>query len=220
MGEETNLAKREPERVDAMLKKLGTWRKSVGAQECEANLHVDDGMHRRLYGETGQPRVVVEPTAAIIAELRKPWRAAMNAAVKGRAPRVTPATGDIRLHAKDATVHGTQARYESASYKNVIGFWTKPEDWASWDFDVAKAGRYEMEIQQGCSGGGSEVAVEIAGQTLKFTVEGTGHFQNMIARTIGEVDLPAGRQTLAVKPQTKKGAAVMDLRRVVLRPAM
>ena len=142
----------------------------------------------------------------------------MNTAVQGRKVRVTPASGDIRLHAKDATVHGTQARYEEASYKNVIGFWTTPEDWASWDFEVAKAGRYEVEVQQGCSGGGSEVAVELAGQTLTFTVENTGHFQNMIARTIGEVDLPAGKQSLAVKPQTKKGGAVMDLRRVVLRP--
>ena len=83
---------------------------------------------------------------------------------------------------------------------------------------MAKAGRYEVEIQQGCNGGGSEVAVEIAGQTLTFLVENTGHFQNMISRTIGEVDLTAGKQTLAVKPRNKKGGAVMDLRRVVLRP--
>ena len=62
--------------------------------------------------------------------------------------------------------------------------------------------------------------MEIDGQTVKFAVENTGHFQNMIARTVGEVDLAAGRQTLAVKPQNKKGAAVMDLRRVVLRPVM
>jgi hypothetical protein len=32
------------------------------------------------------------------------------------------------------------------------------------------------------------------------------------------VQLPAGKATLGVKPQTKPGGAVMDLRRVVLRP--
>jgi hypothetical protein len=63
------------------------------------------------------------------------------------------------------------------------------------------------------------VAVEVGGQTLKFTVQDTGHFQHMILRTIGQVELAAGKQTLAVKPQTKPGVAVMDLRRVVLRPA-
>jgi len=148
------------------------------------------------------------------------WREGMDDAVKGHKPRVTPARGDIRLLAKDAAVHGETARYEPLPYKNTIGFWTKPEDWVSWDFEVAKAGKYEVEVQQGCGGGGSEVAVEVGGQTLNFTVEGTGHFQNFISRTIGVVDLPEGKQTLAVKPQTKKGAAVMDLRRVVLRPAL
>jgi hypothetical protein len=139
--------------------------------------------------------------------------------VKGRKARVTPAKGDVRLLAKEATVHGTTARYEPLPYKNTIGFWTKPEDWVSWEFAVPKPGKYEVEVQQGCGGpGGSEVAVEVGGQTLKFTVDGTGHFQNFIQRVIGLVDLGEGKQTLAVKPQNKVGAAVMDLRRVVLRP--
>ena len=87
----------------------------------------------------------------------------MNAAVKGQQPVVTPGKGDIRLLASTAQVHGERLRYEPQPQKNTLGFWTRMEDWASWDFDVAKAGRYEVEIQQGCSGGGSEVAVEIAG---------------------------------------------------------
>jgi hypothetical protein len=92
-------------------------------------------------------------------------------------------------------------------------------DWVSWDFEVPTAGKYEVEVHQGSGASGAEVAVEIAGQTLGFTVEATGHFQNFIQRTIGAVDLPAGKQTLSVKPKTKPAAAVMDLRRVVLRPA-
>ena len=217
-GEKDDLSKSEAARADAMKAKLAAWRKSVGAQMPVPNAEYDAALHRRLHEETDASRIEPGASAADLAKKLAGWRAAMNDAVKGREPSVTPAGGDIRLHAKDATVHGTQARYEDASYKNVIGFWTKPEDWAGWDFDVAKAGRYEVEIQQGCSGGGSEVAVEVAGQTLTFIVEDTGHFQNMILRTIGEVDLAAGRQTLAVKPRNRKGAAVMDLRRAVLRP--
>jgi hypothetical protein len=126
----------------------------------------------------------------------------------------------VRLLAKDAQVHGEKMHYESAPQKNTLGFWTRPEDWASWDFELPKAGRYEIEVQQGCgNAGGAEVNVEVGGQTLHFTVVGTGHFQNFIQRTIGTVELPAGKQTLAVKPQSKPGNAVMDLRRVVLRPA-
>jgi hypothetical protein len=122
--------------------------------------------------------------------------------------------------AKDARVHATNMRYEPQSYKNTLGFWTKPEDWADWEFDVPAPGNYEVEITQGCGkgSGGAQVAVEVAGATLKFIVQDTGNFQNFIQRTIGTVQLPAGKATLAVKPQTKPGGAVMDLRRVVLRP--
>ena len=48
--------------------------------------------------------------AALRAKLTE-WREGMDAAVKGRKAQVTPATGDIRLFAKDAAVHGTTARY-------------------------------------------------------------------------------------------------------------
>jgi arylsulfatase A-like enzyme len=218
-GETNDLAKREPARAAELQAKLAAWRKSVGAQECASNPEFDAARHRALYIERDSSKLRADAIPAAYLEADwQPWRDAMNAAVKGRKPRVTPAEGDIRLHAKDAQVHGTKARYEPQSYKNTVGFWTQPEDWASWDFDVATPGKYEVEVLQGCVGGGSEVAVEVGGQTLKFTVEGTGHFQNFIQRTIGVVELAPGKQTLAVKPQNKQGAAVMDLRRVVLRP--
>jgi hypothetical protein len=171
-----------------------------------------------LYIDQDPSQLVAEVTSAATEPTWKAWREAMNAAIKGRKPVVTPATGDIRLHAKDARVHGTTLRYEPQPNKNVLGFWTNPADWADWEFDVATAGSYEIEIQQGCGkgSGGAEVAIEVGGQTFKFTVLETGHFQHTILRTIGQLQLEAGKHTLAVKPQTKPGAAVMDLRRVVL----
>ncbi len=218
IGETNNLAATESARAAEMRGKFHAWLRSVGAQECRPNPDFDAAAHRALYVDRDPSKLAgAGSTAARIEEEWKDWRAAMNAAVQGRRPILTPATGDIRLFAKTAQVHGDTARYEPLPYKDTIGFWTKPEDWVSWDFDVAKAGKYEVEVQQGCVGGGSEVAVEVAGQTLQFTVEDTGHFQRFIQRTIGVVDLAAGKQTLAVKPQSKKGAAVMDLRRVVLR---
>ncbi len=218
-GETTNLATAEKARADDLQKKLREWRKRVGAQECVPNPAFDPAAHDALYVTRDPSQLTAAgKTAAQIETEWKVWRAAMNAAVKGRAVRVTPATGDIRLHAADAEVHGEKLRYEPQPMKRTLGFWVNATDWADWTFDVAKAGRYEVEMLQGCSGGGSEVAVEIAGQTLTFTVENTGAFQHFIARTIGTVDLLAGRPTLAVKPRARKGGAVMDLRQVTLRP--
>jgi arylsulfatase A-like enzyme len=220
IGETKNLATAEPQRVEDLRRRLHDWRTSVGAQMLTPNPQFDAALHRRLYIEQDPSRLKAESTAAATEPQWQEWRKAMNAAVQGRRPIVTPAKGDIRLLAKDARVHGQTLRYEPQPNKNVLGYWTSADDWADWQFDVPAAGEYEVEVQQGCGpgNGGAEVAVEVAGQTHTFTVQETGHFQHMILRTIGSVKLPAGTATLAVKPRTKPGKAVMDLRRVVLRP--
>lgn len=219
-SESNNLSASEPARVANLQQRLAAWRKSVGAQIPISNSDFDVNLHRRLYLEQDPSLLLAEPTAAATEPQWAAWRKAMSIAVAKRKPSVTSATGDIRLHAKDARVHAQAMRYEPEPNKNVLGYWTNIGDWADWDFKVDNAGTFEVEVQQGCGqgSGGAEVAVEIAEQSLIFTVEDTGHFQHMIQRIIGRVELSAGKHTLAVKPQSKPGAAVMDLRRVVLRP--
>lgn len=220
VAEVVDVAKSEPERVKDLREKLDRWRLSVGAQMPTPNPDFDAAAHRRLYIFQDPSRVVRKPTAAETALAWTDWRKAMNDAIRDRKPRITPATGDIRLFAKDARVHGEKLRYEPEPHKNVLGYWTNEKDWADWEFDVPVAGIYEAEVQQGCgaNSGGAKVHVEVGGKTLEFIVQDTGHFQHMIQRTIGVVELPAGKATLAIKPQTKPGVAVMDIRRVVLRP--
>jgi arylsulfatase A-like enzyme len=220
-GEKNNIAATEPSRTADLRGKLRAWRAQVGAIMPVPNPDFDAKLNRRLYIDQDPSQLVAKSTAAATAPQWKAWRAEMNAAVKGRKPSVTPATGDLRLQAKDARVHGHTLRYESQPYKNVLGYWTNSEDWADWNFEIKTAGIYEVEIQQGCGkgSGGAEVAVEIDNHALSFIVQDTGHFQNMIQRLIGQVQLADGKHSLAVKPRTKPGAAVMDLRRVVLRPA-
>ncbi|MEX2187875.1 MAG: sulfatase-like hydrolase/transferase [Pirellulales bacterium] len=220
IGETKNLAAAEPAHAEKLLAELRTWRQSVGAHMPTPNPDFDEALHRRLYVDQDPSRLVPKPTAAATEPDWRQWRSAMNAATKGHKPQVTPAEGDIRLLAKNARTHGQKLQYEPQPYKNVLGYWTNVEDWAEWEFDVPAAGTYEVEFQQGCGkgSGGAEVAIAVGRATLNFTVQDTGHFQQMILFTIGQVELPAGKQTLAVRPKTKPGAAVMDLRRVVLRP--
>lgn len=220
ISETKNLASAEPARAEELLGKLREWRTRVGAQMPVANPEFDEALHRRLYVKQDPSTLAAKSTAAATEPAWKEWRAAMNAAVKGRKAIITPATGDVRLHAADARVHAKTMRYEPQPNKNVLGYWTNVDDWADWEFEVPATGKYEVEVQQGCGAGsgGATVDVEVGGKTLSFVVQDTGHFQHMIQRVIGQVELSAGKQTLAVKPQTKPGVAVMDLRRVVVRP--
>src|SRR5437016_6528820 len=74
-------------------------------------------------------------------------------------PIVQADDGTILLHARDVTVHGTTVRYEPQPNKNTIGYWTRKDDWMSWDFFVARGGKFEVIVLQGCGkgSGGSEV---------------------------------------------------------------
>lgn len=138
-------------------------------------------------------------------------------------PRViSPAAdGVITLLARDATPHGTTVRFEPQAYKNTIGYWTRKDDWVSWELQVNTAGQYELELLQACGAdsGGGEYQISVGDQVLRGVVPDTGSFTNFVTRVMGAVELKqTGRQTLSVKSLTKPGVAVMDLRQVKLKP--
>lgn len=171
----------------------------------------------RFYLEKSQPFTVRVGCAS----LKGGAVANLKAVTLRPAPEGVPisqdAAGLITLAASNGITHSVTMRYEPATNKNCMGYWVNPNDWAEWEFTVAKPGAFELEVWQGCNGGGSEVVVEVGGGRFAFVVENTGHFQNS-PRSLGKVTLAAGAQSLAVRPQTKKGAAVMDIRQVRLVP--
>jgi arylsulfatase A len=153
------------------------------------------------------------------------WRKEIDAQMMRPNPAFTPDTqapdGTIMLAAKTADIHGVMVRYEPLPHKNTIGFWVREDDWVSWDFQLKSPGEFQMEIVQGCGqgSGGSEVDFTVADQTVRIKVQETGGFQKFVTRRIGTIRLArVGRFTLAVKPRTRAGPAVMDLRQVRLVP--
>jgi arylsulfatase A-like enzyme len=182
-----------------------------------------------LKADVSESNNLIEQKPALAKELHAKlvaWRKAVGARPMTPNPAFRPnpqaADGTITLPAHTADIHGVQLRYEPLPHKNTLGFWTRTEDWASWDFEASEPGNFSVEILQGCGTGqgGSVVQLAVAEQIMKVTVKDTGHFQNFEFRKIGTVKLSKpGRYTLTVKPQSKSGIAVMDLRAVVLKPA-
>ena len=129
--------------------------------------------------------------------------------------------GTITLHARTASVHGSQLRFEPMPHKNTLGFWTNKNDHVGFEFTVEKPGTFTVEVLQGCGkgSGGAEVELAVGGEKLTFTVKDTGGFQAFEAREVGTLTVEkAGRHTLTVRAKTKPGPAVMDLRQIVLKP--
>ena len=55
------------------------------------------------------------------------------------------------LQARDVVVHGKTVRYEPD--KNTIGYWTKPEDWVSWELEITQPGTFTVEMFEACGRG-------------------------------------------------------------------
>jgi arylsulfatase A len=170
---------------------------------------------------------LVEQLAADLAA----WREAVGAQMMTPNPEYLPCPqgpgGAVTMPARLAEVRGQQLRYEPLPHKNTLGFWTQVKDTAHWEFTITRPGKFRFEILQGCGkgSGGSEVEFVITApdakseQRVTATVQDTGGFQEFVRRDIGEVTLmEAGRYQLAVRPLTKPGVAVMDLREVRLAP--
>jgi arylsulfatase A len=199
----------------------GNWKMIEFAENVRRelfDLKTDPGESNNLAAD--RPDVVADLAGKLAA-----WRAGVGAKAMTPNPAYRPnpqaADGTMTLHARTAEVSGAQLRFEPLPHKNTLGFWTRKDDTARWEFELTKPGTFAVEVLQGCGkgSGGSEVEFDVAGRKLTYTVKDTGGFQQFEVRPVGTVTLDTpGRLTLTVTPKSKPGAAVMDLRQVTLTP--
>ncbi len=51
------------------------------------------------------------------------------------------------LPASEARVHRAELKYESGPQRHNLGFWVNPEDWADWDLQITKPGKFELSAE-------------------------------------------------------------------------
>ncbi len=135
--------------------------------------------------------------------------------------------GSLYLPAHMATTTGDKIRYEPQPFKNTVGYWAGMQNSASWSLKIAKAGKFNVAILQGCGAGNGGSTAELtlhsaaspdnAAAELQFEVQDTGHFQNFVWRHLGEINLTeASEYQLRVSPKNIKRGALMDVRAVHL----
>lgn len=222
--------------VDLFAVRQGPWKahfttkSGFGSDPAEAhdppllyNVETDPG---EKFNVANQHPDIIAQIRKLADEHRKTVTPVEDQLVIGDPPPVKAKTtprpkGTLLLRAREVTIHGDTVRYEPQWYKNTVGYWTKAQDWISWDFEVATPGKYRVVILQGCGpgSGGSTVEFSAANQTITMQVQETKGFQDFLERDIGAIDFPAaGHYTLSVRAKMKPGLAVMDLRQVELIP--
>ena len=129
------------------------------------------------------------------------------------------AGGSVELNAMDANIHGERARIEQRGGAN-IGYWTNPNDWASWDYTVERSGEFQVEITYSCPAetAGTSFSVTSAGRILTGIVGSTASWRDYTTARLGSITIAAaGSYTLEIRPTSQPQNAVMNLRSIVLK---
>jgi tRNA A-37 threonylcarbamoyl transferase component Bud32 len=153
-------------------------------------------------------------------ESNSPTIPAVPVAIETPASGIVPdSTGCVVLAAAGAKIEGSSPNYKKDL--DHIGNWQKPEDFVEWNFTVAKAGKYTVEITYSCDpkSEGGEFNLQVGNNTLTGKIKSTGSWETFIAEPLGEITLESGNQTLEVKPKTDSPWITWALRSVVLKPA-
>ncbi|HLY59784.1 MAG TPA: alpha-L-fucosidase [Terriglobia bacterium] len=131
--------------------------------------------------------------------------------------------GIYELKAGDAEIHGGHAQYdwEGVHQEDYIGSWTEAGDYVTWRVAVATGGRFRVEVAYASpppnEGAKFTVGFE-GGSNASGIVRGTKTNRDFRTETLGEIEIPAGMQTLAVRITSLPGSAAMNLHQVRLVP--
>jgi len=125
--------------------------------------------------------------------------------------------GSVKLLASDADLQG-ELQYEVGGGKDDIGFWTNPNDSASWNFTVTRPGKFQVIADIAAQGAG-RFEISVADQKLSATAPNTGDYTKFQRTDIsGELELAKpGDYKLTVKP-IADGWQPMNLKVLILKP--
>jgi alpha-L-fucosidase len=126
--------------------------------------------------------------------------------------------GSVALQASEARLHGDQIKYETGEQRDNIGFWLKAEEWADWELQVTRPGKYDVSAEIAAPAKTS-FEVVVGDQKLKANAPVTGDYGKFKVVKVGVVNLPAaGKVAIAVRP-VKEGWNAMNLKALRLKPA-
>lgn len=99
------------------------------------------------------------------------------------------AKGNFRISSEDAELHGTQIKVEDHGGQPNIGFWDKPEEWASWRIRVNQPGIFQVKASLATIHQNANFVIEIDGQKLTGTAPQTGDWAKFQEVNIGKIEI-------------------------------
>ena len=127
------------------------------------------------------------------------------------------AGGSLRLPAAQAVTHGEQIRYEVGPDRDNLGYWSNASDWAQWELDVPRPGRFKVMAEIAAVACG-RFQVLIGNQGVEGNTPNTGDYGRFQTVELGTLELTSpGKTSVAVRP-IPEGWQPMNLRSLDLVP--
>jgi putative heme-binding domain-containing protein len=126
--------------------------------------------------------------------------------------------GSLTLTAAQAEIYGPTLIFEE-KYSN-LGFWQSPEDYAAWEIEVPRTGKYMLHLDWACprDGSGNIVKIQAGLEQLLGRIASTGSWDRYKQEPIGELALTGGVLRIVVRSEGKIVNWLMDLKGVKLVP--
>jgi putative membrane-bound dehydrogenase-like protein len=132
----------------------------------------------------------------------------------GNTPQVVSiaAAGNIVLNASAAEISGGEITFE-IPFQN-IGYWHGADDHVRWKLSARASRRVDLWVEWAChpDSAGNAFLLEIAGQTLKGTVDSSGGWDRYQLQSLGSLLIPEGDAELVLRPAGPLRGALADLR--------
>ena len=129
-------------------------------------------------------------------------------------------TGTFHLTAKEAELRGHLVYEEKC---DNIGYWADVDGTARWAVRLQSGGKYSVtaDVAAAPNEGGSRFRVsasDVGTEGVETTVQAGANWCDFKAVDMGTIACPAGDFEIVVKPLSKAGSAVMNLRSITLVP--
>jgi hypothetical protein len=180
---------------------------AVGSQKTDAYLTPGNGMNDFRWGQAGQVDIAqagnfsvsvtpVLKTRECVIYLRsvvlRPIGSPTQAVDISGGPIKPAADGTYSLAAQDAEIDGMNAVLETKGGVKDIGFWMNRDTSLRWVLDIAKPGKYRVELNYSLTptSAGSKVAVRVGDDSLTARPKPADYVIDLRSVTLAPADAP------------------------------
>jgi hypothetical protein len=127
--------------------------------------------------------------------------------------------GALRLLPSNAEIYGPSLVLEGGH--GNLGWWSSPDDNATWSVETAKPGVYDVVLDFACdpAAAGNAYVLSSGKGKLAGKVASTGGWETYRKEHVGRIELAGGAERITLRSNGKINGALIDVKAIELTPA-